>query len=211
MSGVLVIDVETYSPVILADTNPDIYASHPKTGIWCAVLAFNDQPVHVWYPGAELPHFLCEAIEAPDCLIAAHNAAFEIAHWRHQLTPRYGWPELPPLERWRCTMAAAQKRALPASLALLSEVLRLEHRKGDDRLMKQMARPRLPRSGEDQTKLYWDDDPDHFRQLCKYCVGDVECERELYQRLLRYSANQNSLFGSTRYEPTNVPLARMAR
>jgi hypothetical protein len=212
MSGALVIDIETYSPVILADTNPDIYAAHPATGIWCAALALDDQPVHdVWFPGAELPRFLCEAIEDPGCLIVAHNSNFEIALWRHKLTPLYGWPELPVLERWRCIMAAAQQKALPASLALLSEVLRLEHRKGDDRLMKQMARPRLPRSGEDPTKLYWDDDPDHFRQLCKYCVGDVECERELHRKLLRFSANQNSLFGSIRNEPISAPLARMVR
>jgi DNA polymerase len=211
MSSVLVIDLETFSPVILSDTNTEIYASYPTTGIWCAAFALNDRPVYLWAPGAELPRFICEAIEDPDCPIVSHNADFEISLWHHKLHPIHGWPPPRALTRWCCTMAAAQQRALPASLAQLGEMLRLEHRKGDDRLMKQMARPRLPRLGEDPTKLYWDDDPDHFRQLCKYCCADALAEKELFQWLFRSSANQNSLFGNTRCEPISEPLARMAR
>jgi hypothetical protein len=196
MNSALVLDIETFSSVILADTSTTAYAMHATTGVWCAALALNDLPIHVWYPGAELPRFLREAIEDPACLIIGHNANFEIAHWRHILAPRHNWPPLPPLERWRCTMAGAQALALPPSLGKCADALQFTHRKGDDRLMKQMARPRQPRSGEDPALLYFDDDPEHLRQLSDYCAKDVLCEQELFLWLLRHWDQQASSNGS---------------
>jgi DNA polymerase len=190
MSGALVLDLETYSPVILSDTNTEIYASYPATGVWCAALALNAQPVKIWKPGDPVPDEVYSASK-----YIAHSVRFEYSVWCYKLTP-LGWPDVPAFERWECTLAACQRRSLPAGLAAVGEVLRLKHRKADNQLMKQMARPRLPRVGEDPSQFHWDDDPAHFQQLCEYCKRDVECERELYQWLLRSSETENTLSGN---------------
>jgi DNA polymerase len=206
MTGVLVIDYESFSPVILTDTNTDIYTSHPATGVWCAALALDNHPVRIWKPGDPPP----EEIFIADKFVA-HYVRFEQSLWRHKLTPLYGWSDVPAFERWECTMAACQRRSLPASLAAISEVLRLKHRKADSQIMKQMARPRSPRVGEDPAVLHWDDDPDRFRQLCEYCKRDAEAERELYLWLLRSSETENTLSGNKPSVSIPMALASTAR
>jgi hypothetical protein len=197
MSGVLVIDIETFSVVALADTSIKTYAAHAQTAVWCAALLLNDQPAHVWCPGAELPRFLCEAIEDPACAIVAHNANFEINLWNYKLHPVHGWPPTPALERWVCTMAGAQALALPPSLGKCADALQLEYRKGDDALMKRMARPRLPRANEDPAQLYFNDSAEDFARLCDYCVGDTLCEQALFRWLLRHWGQQSNIDGNS--------------
>jgi len=173
--------------------------SHPTTKPLCVCFTLDDEPVKTWRPGEPLPE---ELFTVPT--FVAHNAPFEINLWRYQLTPFYGWPEVPPLDRWVCTMAAAQKVALPPSLAKGVDALRLTHRKGDDSLMKRMSRPRLPRKDEDPTVLHWNDDPKDFERLCAYCAGDVLCERELYRWLLRLWGQQDNIIGNLSNVKTNA-------
>jgi DNA polymerase len=49
--------------------------------------------------------------------------------------------------------------------------------------MRQMAKPRKPRDGEDPAGIYWHDDPEKLEQLYAYCRQDVEVERELHHRV----------------------------
>jgi DNA polymerase len=194
-----IIDAETYSSVILRDTTVPIYAAHPATGIWCVCYVLGDGSVKTWRPGEPLPE---ELFAAPT--FVAHNAPFEINLWRYKLTPVYGWPEVPPLDHWVCTMASAQRVSLPPSLAKGANALQLTHRKGDDSLMRRMARPRLPRKDEDPAVLHWNDDPEDFKQLCAYCAGDVLCERELHQQLLRHWDQQGNISGNLSNIKTNA-------
>ena len=86
----------------------------------------------------------------------------------------YGWPAI-PIERHRCTQAAASALALPASLSKVAVALELEQQKDDAgrRLMLQMAKPR-----KDGT---FDNDPAKLARLAAYCKQDVVVERAVYQ------------------------------
>src|SRR5262249_7666089 len=143
------------------------------------------EPVAIWTPGQPIPEVFIAAAGNPDWLIVAHNDAFESAIEERILAPRYNWP-LVPIERHRCTMAAALAAALPGKLdAAAAAALGLETRKdaAGRRLMLAMAKPRRPHKDEDPGHIYWRDDPERRRRLADYCRQDVEVERELYARL----------------------------
>ena len=82
-------------------------------------------------------------------------------------------------------MAAALSAGLPGRLDKLADALELGHRKdaAGQRLMMQMARPRKPRQGEDQTAIYFFDDASRRKRLQSYNAQDVAIEREVYGRL----------------------------
>jgi DNA polymerase len=175
-------DLETKSTLDLRNTGAWRYSTHPTTDVWCCAYAVDDGPVQIWTPGQAVPDVFVEAATNLDFLIVAHNDQFERLIEQHVLAPRYGWP-IVPIERHRCTMAAALAMALPAGLEKVAQALGLEQRKSDSTLMKRMARPRRPRQGEDPNGVYWFDDPERLELLRAYCKQDIETERELYQRL----------------------------
>src|SRR5690625_7692714 len=47
------------------------------------------------------------------------------------------------------------------------------------RLMKQMAKPRKPRKGEDPDAILWWDDDERRQRLGEYFISDVETERAM--------------------------------
>jgi DNA polymerase len=201
----LVLDFETRSEVILSDTSVSVYARHPTTDVWCAAWTYEDAAPQLWLPGDAIPEVFYTA-----STIVSHNVNFEFNVWMHLMVPRYGWPPVPPFEHWICTMACAQSLALPAALGKVAAELKLTHQKGDDALTKRMARPRRARVGEDPNKLYWDDDNQHFLQLCDYCRVDVLCERELYLQLLLHWELKNSTTGCSPKSKTSAVSASIA-
>jgi DNA polymerase len=152
--------------------------------VWCCTYAVDDQPVKLWRPGDPAPPEFMQAAADPSWLLHAHNAAFEIAIEHFIMQRRYGWPKV-PLQRQRCTMAAALALALPAKLELVAEALELLHQKdkAGQRLMLLMSKPRRSRKGEDPEGLYWFDDEERLQRLYKYSLQDTEVERELYYAL----------------------------
>ena len=146
--------------------------------------ADNDGPVELWVPGDPVPPAIIAAAADPNYLFVAHKAGFERAVFKHILaTPRYGWPDI-PLERWRCTMAAALAMALPGSLTQVAKVLGLPEQKADTTIVHMMAKPRQPRGDEDPAAgPYWFDDAEHRQTLSAYCRQDVQTERALWRRL----------------------------
>ena len=98
----------------------------------------------------------------------------------HILGPQFGFP-LVPLERHRCTMAAALAVGLPARLDKVADALELANRKdkAGERLMHQLSKPRRPRKDEDPSGTYWDDDPEKLARWGAYGKQDVEVEREI--------------------------------
>jgi DNA polymerase len=121
-----------------------------------------------------------ECFQQPNIFVA-HNISFERAVWQFVLAPRHGFPPLPPIEDWLCTMAMAQMTALPSALNKVADVLQLDHRKLDSDPMKRMAKPRKARRNEDPNQLYWHDSPQDIAALASYCVGDLRCEMALRQ------------------------------
>lgn len=191
----IVIDFETRSRVDLKKVGAARYAADPSTDVWCVGYAIDDQPVQLWRPGEPVPTDLIAAAADPDCMFVAHNAAFERAIWQHVLTPRYGWPELPQMTRWCCTMVAALAQALPAGLAKVASVLGLPEQKADKSIVALMAKPRRPRGDEDPAAgPFWFDDAEHLQALYAYCKQDVETERALYQRLPPLSPAEQQLW-----------------
>jgi DNA polymerase bacteriophage-type len=102
----------------------------------------------------------------------------------HIMGPRYGWPTI-PIERHRCSQAAALALALPAKLENVAAALGLAQQK--DRAghlnMLAMSRPRKPRKGEDPNGVYWHDDPERLERLHSYCKQDTATERALQGRI----------------------------
>jgi DNA polymerase len=177
-------DIETRSVLNLAKVGSWRYAADPSTEVLCVGFAIDAAPAKIWTPDQPIPPEFFEAARDPRWLVAAHNDAFERAIEELVLTPRFNWP-LVPIERHRCTMAAALASAFPAALESAATALDLPHQKDAEgyRVMRQMSRPRAARKGEDPSLVYWHDDPDRRERLHRYCAKDVDVERALWHRL----------------------------
>lgn len=170
------LDKETYSPIDLKKDGLARYAAHPDADCLVVCYAFDDGPVKRWLPGDSPPVELFEADT-----FHAFNAQFERVIWHTIMRRRYGWPELPPLDRWRCTQALGQSFGLPASLHEQSRALRLPQQK-DSRgqaLIRYWCIPNR-KTGERRWPF---EDPPEFEALCDYCAQDVITERGMMAAL----------------------------
>jgi DNA polymerase bacteriophage-type len=192
---VLVRDYECRGVLALNRVGAHRYAADSRTTVLCCAYAADNEPVKLWTPGDAIPPEFCEAANNPNWIAVAHNAAFEVAIEQHILGPRFGWP-LIPIERQRCTLAAALAAGLPARLSAVADVLELANRKdaAGERLMHQTSKPRRPRQDEDPANVYWFEDPDRLNRLYNYCRQDTEVERELYTRLPPLSPTEQAIW-----------------
>jgi DNA polymerase len=189
--ALIIRDIETRSAVDLKTVGAHRYAADSTTDIWCCAYCIDDGEIKLWAPGDPIPEEFAEAASNPSWLTAAFNNSFERLIEQHILGPRYRWP-LVPAARHRCLQAAALALALPASLDGVAKALELPHQKdaAGRRLMLQMAKPRLRKSGNsgqagmfDSTRPEWWDDPERREKLYAYCKQDVATQRALYQRI----------------------------
>jgi DNA polymerase len=176
-------DIETCSAINLAEVGAHRYATDKSTKIRCIGYAVDNGPVQIWTPGEPIPQPFFDAANNPDWTVVAHHDQFESAIERHILAPHYGWP-LVPIERHRCTMAAALAAALPGKLENVAAALELAHQKdkAGQRLMLRLSRIGYVPTAEELQRLY------------DYCRRDVEIERELYRRLPPLSADEQKLW-----------------
>jgi DNA polymerase len=188
-------DYETRSALELPEVGAHVYAAHPSTDVLCCAYAVDDGDVQLWTPGIPVPPEFIEAAQNADWLVSAFNDQFERLIEQHILGPRYGWP-LVPIERHRCTQAAAMALALPMKLGDAALALGLEHQKdaAGERLMKLMARPRKLRDDENPEGIYWHDEPEKIQRLCEYCKQDVRAERALHKRVGFLSAAEQKVW-----------------
>lgn len=193
MATHLHIDFETRSTVDLKAAGLHNYATHYTTMPWCMAFAFGDEDVDLWHAGGKndmlAPVF--EHVKSGG-IVAANNAAFELAIWNHQCVPGGNWPVLKP-EQVRCTMAMAYAMALPGSLenAAAATGITEQKDKAGHRLMMQMAKPReVKPNGE----IVWWNEPDKLQALYEYCRQDVRVERELERRLQPLSPAEQRLW-----------------
>lgn len=170
------LDVESYSPVDLRKCGAHRYFEHRDADILCVAYAFDDGVTHCWSPGQEPPR-----LRVRDDLFSSWNAPFERLAWRI-LHERYGWPELPPIEQWQCSMAIARQFGLPGGLDKAAAFLGVPMRK-DHRGMALIRKWCIPNSnGERKTR---ESDPASFADLMNYCRQDVEVERAVTKALPR--------------------------
>jgi DNA polymerase len=210
-------DLESKSAVALEDAGAWRYAADPTTEVLCVGYAADDAAPKIWLPGRPIPEEFVAAASDPAWIVVAHNFMFERAIVTRILRPRFGWPEI-PLAQQRCSMTLALAHALPAKLENVARALQLDFQKDLEghRIMMQLSRPRRPRKGEDPTGLYWVDDAHKHARLQRYCLRDVEVEREVYRRLAPLLPSEQRVWAldaiiNARGFYTDVALAKAAR
>jgi DNA polymerase len=188
-------DYETRSIIDLRKAGAYQYASHPATDVWCCAFAVDDGEIKLWVPGDDVPPEFTQAAHNAEWFVSSFNDQFERLIERHIMAPRFGWPEI-PLERHRCSQAAALALALPASLEGAAKALGLEQQKDNAgrRLMLQMARPRKPRADENPNNIVWFDDVERRTRLYDYCKQDVATERTLHDKILPLIPDEQKLW-----------------
>jgi DNA polymerase len=178
------LDFETCSAADLKVVGTDVYAKHWTTDVVCMAYAFEDGPIEIWHRELPSPTKLLAAINAGENVLD-HNAHFELLIWQHVMVRKYGWPELKP-EQTSCTMIMAYAMSLPGALENAAIAVGLDHQKDmkGSRVMLQLSQPRTL---EPLTWYKKEEFPEKYEQTYKYCMQDVEVERELAKRLMPIS------------------------
>lgn len=141
--------------------------------------AFATGPAKIWLPRVDPlpPRDLTDALNDPEFLFLAHNAAFD----RLILSRALGLHTA--LRQWRCTMAGASAHGLPASLEGLGRVCGLnedEAKLVDDKgLIQTFCCPQVA-SGK---FVEPEDAPEAWARFCAYAIRDTEALRTLFNRM----------------------------
>jgi DNA polymerase len=180
----LIRDYETRSALDLPEVGAWRYMTDPSTDVWCCAYCVENGEIKLWKRGDPTPDEFIEAARDPTWIVAAFNDGFDRLVEQHIMGPRYGWP-LVPIERHRCLQAATLALALPPDLKTVAKVLGLANQKDElgAEIMRELARPRPPRAGEDRSILHWCEDPEKLAILHEYAIKDTAAERELAQRI----------------------------
>ena len=156
-----------------------VYAEHPSTELLllsCDLL--DGKGVRLWVQGMGDPLWLFSYIRDGG-LLESHNAGFEFLIWDRVCRARMDWPSL-PLEQQRCSMAKAQRYALPGKLEKLTEVLGSKIKKNPQgsRLIRLFSIPRSPTKYDKRRRIYLTDNPKEAFNFCLYNADDVRSEME---------------------------------
>ena len=183
---VLHLDIETYSSAPLPKCGVYRYCDAPDFEILLLSYAFDDAPVVTvdMACGESLPDVFLRALEDPDVLKIAHNAAFERVcfskHLGHWLDPA----------QWRCTMVMAWYQTLPGKLADTAVALNVMEKKmeeGKD-LIRYFSMPcKETKTNGGRTRNLPQHAPEKWATYKAYNAQDVETERAVYKALLHHS------------------------
>ena len=182
---VLHLDLETYSSSPLPKCGVYRYCDSPDFEILLLSYAFDDGPVITvdLACGETLPDEFLKALEDPNILKIAHNAAFErvcfsklLGHW------------LDPAQ-WRCTMVMAWYSTLPGRLADVAVALNVTEKKmeeGKD-LIRYFSAPCKPtRTNGGRTRNLPQHAPEKWAMYKKYNTRSRVTERAVYHALLKH-------------------------
>ncbi len=191
----LYFDIETGSPRSLHEHGAWAYAACSDTRVWCVCFAVDDREVQSWTPGDPVPDvFTTIAADPTGWEVVAHGIEFDRAIYEHILVARHGFPPL-PLDIQHCSMSLALANAYPAELARLCSALEIEYQKDREGalLMRQMARPRKNRRGEQG--IHWMFDAANLARLITYCAQDTRCCRAVWThpRLVHLTPSERQL------------------
>jgi len=183
---VLHLDIETYSSAPLPKCGVYRYCDAPDFEILLLSYAFDDAPVVTvdMACGEQLPDEFLQALEDPNILKIAHNAAFERVcfskHLGHWLDPA----------QWRCTMVMAWYQTLPGKLADTAVALNVTEKKmeeGKD-LIRYFSMPcKATKTNGGRTRNLPRHAPEKWATYKAYNAQDVETERAVYKALLHHS------------------------
>jgi hypothetical protein len=141
--------------------------------------AFVTGAVKIWLPifGEPCPQDLRDALDDPEFLIVAHNAAFDRLIYARALKLATG------VARWRCTMAGASAHGLPGSLEGLGKVCGLnedEAKLVDDKKLIDTFCCVQPATGK---FIEPTDAPIEWARFCAYAIRDTEALRTIFNRM----------------------------
>jgi DNA polymerase len=182
----LSVDIETYSEADLPKVGVYQYAAHPSFEILLLAYSYGGGPVGlVDLAGEGHPEEwaqILEDLQDPTILKTAWNAVFE----RTCLAAYFGRPM--PAEQWSCSMVAALRRGLPASLAQAGDAIGLGEDQQKMKVGKALIRyfcvpcPPTAKNGGRRRNLPAHD-PAKWDLFKDYCKRDVEVEMAIKQRL----------------------------
>lgn len=188
----LFIDIETFSPVNLANSGMYPYADHDGFELLLFGYSIDGGPVEVvdLANGHQLPEKVLSALVDPLVVKWAFNATFEricLSSWLARQYPELmaGRRFLNPAQ-WRCTMVWSAYLGLPMSLDQVATVLHLPVRKDSagKKLIRQFCTPGTPSvfnlGGMRNPPA---SDPDGWEQFISYNRRDVEVELAIHDRL----------------------------
>jgi DNA polymerase len=140
--------------------------------------AFATGPAKIWIPYKEpIPRDLFDAINDPEFIFIAHNAAFDRLVYLRALKIDI------PIRRWRCTMAGASAHGLPGSLEGLGNVCGLtadQAKLVDDKGLIQTFCEIQPATGR---YIEPEEKPEEWARFCAYAIRDTEALRTLFHRM----------------------------
>jgi DNA polymerase len=185
MGRTLAIDIETYSDVDLISCGVYKYSSSPHFEILLIAYSVDDEEtvcIDV-ANGEEPPKEFMEMLLDDTVTKTAFNANFERIcfsnYYQHSFIP----------EAWRCTAVQAAMLALPLSLEGVGAVLGLDKQKMTEgkELIKYFCSPcKATKSNGGRTRNLPKDAPEKWRQFKTYCIRDVDVEKQIRQRLVKF-------------------------
>lgn len=179
----LSIDIETRSSVDISKAGTYKYAQSPDFEILLFAYRGDDDPLNVvdLKNGEELPYWLILALEDPDVIKHAYNAAFE---W--YCLNRAGYKT--PIEQWRCTMAHGLYCGYTSGLDATGRAIGLPQDKQKLAVGKALIRyfcvpckPTKTNGGRIWNQPWHD--ADKWALFKEYCKQDVVTEHEILKRL----------------------------
>lgn len=182
-------DIETFSDVDLIRCGVYKYADSPDFEMLLFAYAADDGDVHIIdiAGGEELPEKIIQAIKSDTIVKTAYNAQFErVCLSRYLKLPEGEY--LNP-QSWYCTAVQAAELALPLSLADVGSVLGLERQKMTEgkELIKYFCVPCKPtKSNGNRTRNRPCHDINKWETFKKYCMRDVDVERQIADKLKMY-------------------------
>lgn len=170
-------DFETVSMCELKKAGAARYWEDPTTNILCLAFAISDGEELIWYPGQSIPSRVAELIADGKTPFIAHHADFEKWGWRKQLTPLYGWPELPN-SRWHDTAARCANLTIARGLDKALQQLDLGVEKDMEGNRLTLSLSRVDRKGRMPEIT-----PAILERVGTYCLGDVRGQAALHRRV----------------------------
>ena len=194
------IDIETYSDVDLKKAGLFKYAQSPAFDILLIAWAIDNGPVRIVdltvAPGSQeegrnylaLQDFFHD-FNDDSTLLHAYNAAFEW-YCLNTWLARQGRPGR-PVGDWSCTMAHGLYCGYTAGLAATGEALGLPSDKRKmgigAALIRKFCVPQKPdKNHASPWRVRLEDEPEKWQLFKRYCMQDVETEREIERRLSRW-------------------------
>ncbi len=180
------IDIETYSSVDIKTAGAYKYCESFDFEILMIAYAVGNAPIAIidLTEEMEIPAYFLELLENPEIEKHAHKADFERNAFR-----AIGIDV--PIDQWHCSAIKAGYCGFPLSLAAVSAAMKLEE-KGKlatgSALIRFFSCPVKPTTKNgNKVRNFPQDDPEKWEEYKRYCINDVEAEREIGERLKAYT------------------------